>query len=67
MTFDVETHLIGIDNHATRSMCNDKHMFTNLTVSFQGNIKGIGGHKTKIEGFGTVRWNYLMIEGDYTR
>ena len=53
--FDSDSFLIGVDNHATTTISNDKSHFTNIGV------KGFGNNMVKATDKGTLKWK---IEDD---
>ena len=55
--FDSDSFSIGIDNHASRCMANDTHLFENLHLTDNaGEVNGIGGGLA-IKGKGTFKFS----------
>jgi hypothetical protein len=61
-SYDTNSYLIGIDNHASASMTNTENDFIGSTKTINVKIKGIKGYlnTTKV---GTVRWRIQDDEG----
>ena len=59
--YDSDSFVIGIDNHASKTMSNNiKHFITPLNPTPNTFVKGAGGY-IKVKGSGTLRWR---IEDD---
>ena len=62
--FDTDSFIIGLDNHASRTLSNNKHHFVGYIRKLENvYINGISG-RLQIRGIGTVRWK---IEDDNGR
>lgn len=60
--FDTDSFDIGVDNHASRCMSNDrKHFVGNITPLKGHKVKGIGNKMLQVKGVGTISWK---IEDD---
>ena len=53
--FDTDSFTLGLDNHATASISNDKRHFTSIRQWTGSELKGVG--TTPILGIGTVSWS----------
>ena len=53
--FDTDSFTVGIDNHATACISNNKRHFISMQEWKGSELKGVG--TTPILGIGTVRWN----------
>jgi hypothetical protein len=63
--FDSDSFIIGIDNHASRSISNNiDHFSTALRLPKNGFIQGVGGELLQVKGEGTLVWH---IEDDSGR
>ena len=67
MRFDSDSFLIGIDNHASRSISNNiRHFVTPLSKppKTRQRIRGIGNQMLSVTGEGTVLWKWEDDDGD---
>ena len=61
-SYDTNSFLIGIDNHASYSMTNSKKDFIGQPTKVNVRIKGIKGHSTSVLR-GTVKWTIQDDDG----
>ena len=61
--FNSNYFLIGVDNHATTSISNDKSHFISLISPVTLGIKDCGGSLVRAKGQDTVKWNIKDDEG----
>jgi hypothetical protein len=62
--FDSDSFIIGIDNHASRSISNNiDHFTTALRSPKNAFIQGVGGELLKVKGEGTLVWHIEDDEG----
>ena len=61
--FDSNSFLIGIDNHATKMISNDKSHFIGPIRPTNIGVKGFGNNMVKASGKGTVKWKIEDDEG----
>ena len=61
-TYNVDSYLIGIDNHASASMSNNPNDFIGTLQNSNNTISGIKGHLNTVK-IGTVRWHIQDDDG----
>jgi hypothetical protein len=61
--FDSDSFLIGVDNHSTTTISNDKSHFIGPIRPTNVGIKGFGGTCVRAKGIGTVKWKIEDDEG----
>ena len=62
LPYDVDSYLIGIDNHASASMSNNPNDFVGTLRNSNNTISGIKGHLNTVK-IGTVRWHIQDDDG----
>jgi hypothetical protein len=62
--FDSDSFIIGVDNHASRSISNNiDHFITALRSPETAFIQGVGGELLTVKGEGTLVWHIKDDKG----